>query len=112
MMASLTSKSDIEERNFEVVFDADQRKEKLSVLNRKISSIQKRKELGIADKRDHEKFGRLLNRQAHVDSVWVFTNHIVIKSGAELKYMKKKGSGLFKKTPKQFNIDFGTEVWI
>ena len=55
MMASLTSKSDIEERNFEVVFDADQRKEKLSVLNRKISSIQKRKELGIADKRDFDK---------------------------------------------------------
>ena len=52
-------------------------------------------------------------RQAHVDSVWVFTNHIVVKSGAELKYMKKKETGLFKKTkPKKFNVDFGTEVWI
>ena len=39
MMVSLTSKSDFEERKFEVVFDADQRKEKLNVLNRKINSI-------------------------------------------------------------------------
>ena len=51
-------------------------------------------------------------RQAHVDSVWVFTNHIVVKSGAELKYMKKKSTGLFKKSPTPFNVDFGTEVWI
>ena len=39
MMAALTSKSDFEERNFEVAFDADQRKEKLNVLNRKINGI-------------------------------------------------------------------------
>ena len=112
MMAALTSKSDFEERKFEVVFDADQRKEKLNVLNRKINSIQKRKDLGIADKRDNDKLNRLLERQAHVDSVWLFTNHIVVKSGAELKYMKKKETGRFKRSPKPFNVDFGTEVWI
>ena len=38
-MATLTSKSDFEEKKFEVVFDADQRKEKLSVLDRKIHSM-------------------------------------------------------------------------
>ena len=84
----------------------------MSVLNRKINTIEKRKDLGVADKRDEWKLNRLLNRRAHVDSVWLFTNHIVVKSGAELQYLPRQDNGLFKAKPKPFMIDFGTEVWI
>ena len=112
MMAALTSKSDLEEQQFDVVFDSAQRHEKVNVLTRKINSIQKRKELGVADKRDNWKLNRLLDRRAHVDSVWLFTNYIVVKSGTELQFQKRNGSGFFKAKPKKFNLDLGTEVWV
>ena len=112
MLAALTAQSDLEERKFEVVFDAEQRREKVSVLTRKINTIQKRKELGVADKRDEWKLNRLLDRRAHVDSVWLFTNHIVVKSGAELQYLPRQVNGLLRAKPKPFNVDFGAEVWI
>jgi hypothetical protein len=44
--------------------------------------------------------------------VWVFTNHIVIKSGANLKYLAKNYNNIMKEEVKDFNVDFGTEVWI
>ena len=48
-----------------------------------------RQTLGIADKTDDWKLNRLLTRRSQMDSVWVFTNHIIVKSGANLKYQVK-----------------------
>ena len=71
-----------------------------------------RQSLGIADKTDEWKLNQLLSRRSHIDSVWVFTNHIVIKSGANLKYLAKNYNNIMKEEVKDFNVDFGTEVWI
>ena len=80
---------DFKEMNFEVDFDENQRTEKVTVMARKINFFNKRQSLGIADKKDEMKLNQLLNRQARIDQVWVFTNHIIIKSGNNLKYLPK-----------------------
>ena len=46
-----------------------------------------------------------------MDSVWVFTNHIIVKSGANLKYQVKDYNNSNEEF-KDFNIHFGAEVWI
>ena len=80
---------DYKDINFEVDFDEIQRTEKVTVMTRKINFFNKRQSLGIADKKDDMKLNQLLNRQARLDQVWVFTNHIIIKSGSNLKYLPK-----------------------
>ena len=49
-----------------------------------------------------------------MESVWITSNHIIIKSGSNLKYIKKPkdSKDINKAKPVQFNIDFGPEVWI
>ena len=49
-----------------------------------------------------------------MDAVWVFTNHIIFKCGSELKYIDVNETGLLggSPTPKDFRINFGSEVWI
>ena len=89
---------DYKDINFEVDFDEIQRTEKVTVMTRKINFFNKRQRLGIADKKDEMKLNQLLNRQARLDQVWVFTNHIIIKSGSNLKYLPK--SIATKKKPK------------
>ena len=49
-----------------------------------------------------------------MDSVWLFTNYIIVKCGSELKYIPKEKSSRFggPEAPRNFNINFGSEVWI
>ena len=44
--------------------------------------------------------------------MWVFTNYVVVKSGASLKYLRKNYSYISNEEVIEFNIDFGTEIWI
>ena len=75
---------------YTVEFNSEQRRDKVAVLDRKIRNNKKREELGIADKRDKWRLGQFIDRRAHMDSVWLFENYIVIKCGSELKYIRKK----------------------
>lgn len=45
-----------------------------------------------------------------MDSVWLFSNHVVFKSGKSLKYLPRTAKT--SKKPKDFNIDLGHDVWI
>ena len=49
-----------------------------------------------------------------MESVWITSHHIIVKSGSNLKYIKKTqdSKDINKAKPVQFNIDFGPEVWI
>ena len=47
-----------------------------------------------------------------MEAVWITTNHIIVKSGAILKYASKKTKDISKEKFYSINIDFGTEVWI
>ena len=99
--------------NLEIEFDEDQRAEKVKVLEKKIKYLTNRVSQEIADEKDKWKLNQLLQRKARIDQVWVFTNYIVVKCGASLKYVKKKTKKrFFKPKPKEFNIDLGAEVWI
>ena len=109
-----TEQNPLSEEKFYLEFNAEQRRDKVGVLDRKIRNNKKREELGIADKRDKWRLTQFIDRRSHVDSVWLFTNYIVVKCGSELKYISKEKTGIFEEEskPKNFNINFGSEVWI
>ena len=91
----VTEESPLKEEKFTVEFNSEQRRDKVGVLDRKIRNNKRREELGLADKRDKWRLGQFLDRRAHVDSVWLFTNYIIVKCGSELKYIERNSSSLF-----------------
>ena len=112
-----TDQTDIEEMfikdmKFVVDTDGEERAQKINVLNKKINALNKRHELQIASKKDYWKLNQLINRRSQMEAVWITTNHIIVKSGANLKYASKKTKDVSKEKFDSINIDFGTEVWI
>ena len=74
---------------FNIRFDGELRKAKVATLNDKIDVIKRRKMLGNERKNDPWKLNQLLDRRAYVDSVWLFTNYIIFKSGTRIRYLRR-----------------------
>jgi len=115
MFAALTpqTKSRMSEERYVLEFNREQRREKEVVLDKKIQHAQRRKDLGLSDSYDKWRLEQYLERRTNVDSVWILPNYIVVKCGSEMKYISRKSDGLFSNNkPIDFNINFGSEVWI
>lgn len=57
---------------------------------------------------------RLQKRNTSIERAWVFDNFLIIKCGAEIKYMPREKSvlGLYATEAIKFEITLGAEVWI
>ena len=98
------------EINYDIVFEGKQRIEKVDYLAEQIKVYKKREEHGVQTSKDQWKMKQLENRRRHMDSVWLFTNHVVFKSGKSLKYLPRTAKTT--KKPQDFNIDLGHDVWV